>query len=101
MLDGKRFTLYQYCRFSTWKKIDYGNDIDWYLKAHQEPTRMYIEASGEKQVFCASWLLFSYATNTAHKVFIWARMDDILMFNITQKKMIKHMSKYLFLQKYG
>ena len=80
-------------------QIDYGTDIDWYLKAHQEPSRMYIKASGEKQVFCASWLLFSYASNTANKVFIWARMDDMLMFNIIQKKMIKHMSKYLFLQK--
>ena len=28
-------------------------------------------------------------------------MDDMLMFNIIQKKMIKHTSKKLFLQKYG
>ena len=28
-------------------------------------------------------------------------MDDMFMFNIIQKKMIKHTSKILFLQKYG
>ena len=51
----------------------------------------------DRKPFCFLENVMRYA----NYFFIWARMDDMLMFNIIQMKMIKHMSKYLFFAKIG